>query len=328
MDARFSFDQGETSHHCFELLYWIKKTQRVVSFLKPIYPADQNNFKLVLFGGLCQRRILIGHEEGILEYRINNNQLCPVLHQTLNNSQIDRTRKYCVTDDVIVICGGEKYDNVQNRKVEILTFSNTKDQKLTKRKCPTLLPFDINEDRRLFYLGHNRLLLFGATRYYYCDTLPRCQRVIRYPLKTGKLVFEGIINNVKDNIIWKEVGSLNTSRIATIIFKMKNYVYVAGGKSRVGNGLVSCERLNLITYCWEQTVYSLPSKISAEHSSVVVNADESEAIIFGCKCLVFLKCNCNYVIAFNENKGFSVVQKEIISNKIQCSNTNHVSIAL
>ena len=152
--------------------------------------------------------------------------------------------------------------------------------------------------------------------------------VAKYPLKSGKLVFEGIINNVKGNIIWKEVGSLNTSRIGTIIFKMKNCVYVAGGKSRDGNGLVSCERLNLITYSWEQTVYSLPLMISAEHSSVVVNTNESEAIIFGCKCLVSANCNSNLVITFNENKGFSVAKEKIISNKIHYSNTNHLSIVL
>ena len=110
MDARFSFDQGETSHHCFELLYWIKKTQRLVSFLKPIYPAKENSCIRVLFGGVCQRRILIGYEKGILEYRTNDNQLRPVLRQDLANIQRYQTRKFCVTSDAIVMCGGEEYD--------------------------------------------------------------------------------------------------------------------------------------------------------------------------------------------------------------------------
>merc|ERR1712126_170456 len=149
------------------------------------------------------------------------------------------------------------------------------------RKCPTLLPFDINEDHVLFCSGKNKLLLFGATRYYDYYVI----NVAKYPLKAGKLVFEGTINSAKDDITWKAIKSLNTSRISSIIFKMKNYVYVAGGKSRIGDILASCERLNLITHCWEQTGYRLPLPVSAEHSSVVLNQDESEAIIFGCKYL-------------------------------------------
>ena len=290
MDARFSFDQGETSHHCFETLYWIKKTQRLVSFLKPIYPvkgnsfirsflkpihpAKANGFIRVLFGGVCQRRILIGYEKGILEYRINDNQLRPVLYQDLVNVKRYHTRKSCVTTDVIVMCGGVEYDHVQNRKVEILKFLNASDKQLTKLECPNLLPYDINEDHVLFYLGQDKILLFGGSRYcvrcghnYIIDNEElanvKCTDD-EYCVAGGKLVFEGTINGVKDNIIWKQMNSLNTSRISAIIFKMKNYVYVAGGKSTNGTILVSCERLNLITQCWEQTGYCLPFKINID----------------------------------------------------------------
>ena len=165
MDAQFSFDRGKTSHHCIELLYWIGKTKRIVSFLKPILPADQNGFRRVLFGGLCQRRILIGYENGILEYRKNDNHLASVFSQAFLDSQRGRPRKYCVTNDVIVICGGEKCDKVRNRRAEILTFINTNDKHLTKLICPTLLPFDIDVDHYLLYLGQNKILLLGGRRY-------------------------------------------------------------------------------------------------------------------------------------------------------------------
>ena len=336
MDAQFSFDQGETSHHCFELLYWINKTQRLVSFLKPIYPAKENGFTRVLFGGVCQRRILIGYEKGIFEYRITDNQLHPVLHQDLVSTQRYHTRKYCVTSDIIVMCGGEEYDYVQNRKVEILTFLNASDKKLTKLECPNLLPYDINEDHVLFYLGHDKILLLGGSRYcvrcgynYIIDNDEldnvKCTDD-EYCVAGGKLVFEGTINSVKDNIIWKQTKSLNNSRISSIIIKMKNYVYVAGGKSSNGNVLLLCERLNLITQCWEQTGYCLPFKISVEHSSVVLNKDESEAMIFGCECLVCRKHDCDLVVIFNEINGFFVAKEKKFSTKIYFSNINHIAV--
>ena len=342
MDAQFSFDQGETFHHCIELLYWISKTQRIVSFLKPILPADQNGFRRVLFGGLCQRRILIGHENGILEYRKNDNHLRSVFSQNLINSTRDRTRKYCVTDDVILICGGDKCDKARNRKLEILTFINADDQQLTKLACPTLLPFDINEDHNLLYLGQNKILLLGGSRHcekcgkdyiindekisyhFKCVDGKFCNA--NYPINTGKLTFEGTISSGNDNVAWKEIKSSSTSRLSSIAFKMKNYVYVAGGKSCTGNTIFSVERLNLISQCWEQTDYCIPIEVNAKHISVALNKDESEAIIFECKCFVCRKYDCNPIIIFDETKGFSFVKDKDISTKILYSYTNYISI--
>ena len=350
MDAQFSFDQGETSHHCIELLYWIRKTQRIVSFLKPILPADQNEFRRVLFGGLCQRRILIGHENGILEFRTNDNQLRSVFSHNLINSTRDRTRKYCVTDDVIVICGGEKCDNVRNRKLEILTFLNANEQQLTKRACPSLLPIDIYEDQNLLWLGQNKILLLGGSGHCekcgnnsiiddekiccnfkcvdgkFCTAnYPTCNGWT-YPINAGKLTFEGTISSCKDNVTWKEINSSITPRLSFISFKMKNYVYVAGGKSYAGNTIFSVERLNLISQCWEQTEYRIPIELNSKHISVVLSKDESEAIIFGCKCFACRNYNCNHIMTFDETKGFSFVKDKYISTQILCSYSNYVSI--
>ena len=350
VDAQFSFDQGETSHHCIELLYWIGRTKRTVSFLKPILPADQNGFRRVLFGGLCQRRTLIGHENGILEYRKNDNHLRSVFSQNLINSTRDRTRKYCVTDDVILISGGEKCDKARNRKLEILTCINANEQQLTKHACPTLLPIDIYEDQNLLYLGQNKILLLGGSPNCekcgnssilndekisynfkcvdgkFCTAgYPNCNGW-NYPINAGKLTFEGTISSRKDNVTWKEIKSSNTSRLSSIAFKMKNYVYVAGGKSCTGNTIFSVERLNLISQCWEQTEYRIPIELNSKHISVVLSKDESEAIIFGCKCFACRNYNCNHIMTFDETKGFSFVKDKYISTQILCSYSNYVSI--
>ena len=70
----------------------------------------------------------------------------------------------------------------------------------------------------------------------------------------------------------------------------------------------------------------IPIEVNSKHMSVAVNNDESEAIIFGYKCIFGRWCNCNHIITFDETKGFSFVKDKDISTKILYSYTNYISI--
>ena len=352
MDARFTFDNGETSYHCIEWIYWIRKTKRMISFLEPMSELHLNKvgFEQALFGGLCRGRLLIGHEKGVTECRIDDNFTFPVYTQNLINKEKEQIRQYCVTNDVVVICGGDSCNNVQNRRVELLKFITSIDQQLTKVPCSTLLPLNIGQGSVLGNLGDNTVILLGGSckkdechLYYDCCPVDwnneHC--AVTCPSCPGTIIFEGKINYAKDDVIWKQLKPLSSFRLSPIVFKMKDYVYVAGGKSLEGYKIDSCERYNLKTRNWEDCEHSLPSSLTVEYASVAVSRDETEAIIFGSQSHFTnynLWTNCCYgvftpelpcsslVIIFCEINGFSIADEKKFSSKIECSTKRHVSI--
>ena len=106
MGARFSFNQGYTSQHCVEYIHWIRKTRRMISSLKPMCSVHFHGVERVLFGGLCRERPLIGYEGGLLELRVKDNNWIPVFHENFIDHEKEQIRKYCVTNDAVMICGG------------------------------------------------------------------------------------------------------------------------------------------------------------------------------------------------------------------------------
>ena len=165
MDARFSFDNGATSYHCIELIYWIRKTERMISFLEPMFEFGLNDhgFEQALFGGLCRGRLLIGHEKGVMECRIKDNHWFPVYYQNFIRQEEEQIRKYCVTNEAVVICGGNYCNNLQNRKVELLLFIKSSDQVLSKVSCSTLLPINMVQGSVLGNMGDGKLMLLGVS---------------------------------------------------------------------------------------------------------------------------------------------------------------------
>ena len=346
MGARFSFNQGYTSQHCVEYIHWIRKTRRMISSLKPMCSVHYHGVERVLFGGLCRERPLVGHEEGVLELLVKDNNWIPVFHENFIDHKKEQIRKYCVTNDAVVICGGEQYDNMKNRRVELLKFVNASDQQLTKIQCSTQLPIDVKAYHVLTNLGNNKILLIGGS----CDIDQSGKKEVYCPVNcddnycafrhhrcSGTLVFEGRIDNTKDDVIWRKTRPLNIFRISPIVFKMKNNVYVAGGKSNEGHILDSCERYNLTNKNWSLSEHYLPFPLNVEHASVVTSKDESEAMIFNCitDFSIYSSRRIDFstsltertvILTFNDMNGFRKIKD--FSTKIQCSNSSHITIAL
>ena len=114
MDTRFTFDCGETSSHSIEMLYFIRKSQRLISNLKPAFRIGINGFEKALFGGICSERLLIGHEKGVYEYKMKENRWICVHNQCFNNDEKEydeHCTKFCVNKEAVVICGGQTNNN-------------------------------------------------------------------------------------------------------------------------------------------------------------------------------------------------------------------------
>jgi hypothetical protein len=332
MDTRFTFDNGETSSHSMEVLYLIRRSHKIMSDLLPVFPVNDGCFEQALFGGTCNGRLLIGHEQGVYEYRKLENRWSSVHHQCFNNNDVEGAEftKFCVTQERVVICGGHiENNNRRNKQVQLLKFQRESDQYLTNIKCPTLLPISLDRSHVLTSIGKNQIVLLGGNYPTgYDHPLARC-------------VFQGSLSCTNDDIIWKRMEPLKLPRISPLVFKMNDMIYVAGGVNQQGSLIRSCERYDMSTRTWEVCKHSLPFNADVKRASVVVSSDELLAIIIGCKDIPnppgesssrekhIPRSNGltgHELIVFCETKGFSMIDKNEFSTKIRFCSKRHISI--
>ena len=307
---RYTFDMGKTSSHCMEVIYWMRRTGKFLSELKPVFQTNIIDFEKTLFAGVCDDRILIGHERGIKEYNtVKETWLC-VYRQNFHIPCKEHGKgiRYCVTKNAVVICGGISMSKFQeNNRVHLLLFDGNDSQYLRKVTCPTLLPFNINNRDILVSLTNNRVILAGMYS-----------------------VFIGEISVTRDDVKWNQIKSFNRQRKSPLIFQMSQFIYVIGG-TRIDES--SCERYDFRTKNWEVTRHVLPPRTDLSFSSIIVSHDQSLAIIIGCQLHTEwgpTKLGLGHVgdkmIIFCETNGFSVVDSKNFATKIPFFNKRHVSI--
>ena len=311
---RYTFDMGKTSSHCMEVIYWIRRTGNLLFELKPMFQTNVLDFEKTLFAGVCDDRILIGHERGIKEYNKVMDAWCCVYKEDFYTpcQEHGGGMKYCVTENAVVICGGIPMSKLQeNKRVHLLKFEGNGSPYLRKVTCPTLLPFNISNNDILVSLTNNRVILVGMFS-----------------------VFIGEISVTRDDVTWNQIKSFNRQRNSPLIFQMNQYIYVIGD-TRLDES--SCERYDFHTKNWEVTRHVLPQRTDLRFSSIIVSHDQSLAIIIGCQLhpesiyrsigtKMCLSPVGDKMIIFCETNGFSVIDTTNVATKIPFFNKRHVSI--
>ena len=305
MDARYTFDNGETSHHSIEMIYWLKRARRIFSDLKPAFPAEpikmhavfEEGFEQALFGGICNGRVLIGHEKGVHEYKVIEDRWLWV-----NDQENKWFAKYCVTEDFIITCGGKSENCCGNALVQLLQFQKSGAHNLTKVTCPTLLPLHIDNGHVLASMGNSTVILVGGNY-------------------LGNRVFQGELTSTKNDFKWKQLEPMNIARIRPLMFKINGGIYVAGGMKLNGDRYTSCERYDMNTKEWHMCEHLLPDTLNIDNACVVVNDEEDSVIITGGTV-------SSEIVIFSEKGGFSIIDKGYFSTKIPFYNKRHVSILL
>lgn len=142
-------------------------------------------------------------------------------------------------------------------------------------------------------LGSNRILLVGGF-VKFNETISRATN----------MVLKGSIHNITGNdtrVIWEELCPLSQPRGYHVSFKMRNHVYVAGGKhGKSYKALISCERYDVNNNKWYPVAHSLPYPLHS--ASVMVSQDETFAVITG--GITTGNKVLNGVIVFTEKDGF------------------------
>ena len=311
---RYTFDMGKTVSHCMEVIYWIRRTGKLLFELKPMFQTNVLDFEKTLFAGICDDRILIGHERGIKEYNKVMDAWCCVYKEDFYTpcQEHGGGMKYCVTENAVVICGGIPMSKLQeNKRVHLLTFEGNGSRSLRKVTCPTLLPFNISNNDILVSLTNNRVILVGMFS-----------------------VFIGEMSVTRDDVTWNQIKSFNRQRNSPLIFQMNQYIYVIGD-TRLDES--SCERYDFRTKNWEVTRHVLPPRTDLSFSSIIVSHDQSLAIIIGCQLhpesihrsigtKMCLSTVGDKMIIFCETNGFSVIDTTNVATKIPFFNKRHVSI--
>ena len=108
--------------------------------------------------------------------------------------------------------------------------------------------------------------------------------------KASEKVFHGKMLKNGVDITWRQLDSLKTAREYHIAFKMKGYVFVAGGVNEKYEPLQSCEIYSIKDNLWcsdgryklgvqTEGRYELPYPLV--NSTVVISNDEAFALILG-----------------------------------------------
>ena len=123
-----------------------------------------------------------------------------------------------------------------------------------------------------------------------------------YRRETSRRVLEGTILGHDSDIHWSELKPLSKGRFGHISFKLKNFVYVAGGAEFGETRILSCEKYNLCTRTWSLSYHCLPYHLYK--ASVVVDEEESFALIIG--GLRRTAIASDEIIIFTEKNGFEI----------------------
>ena len=280
--------------------------------------------------GKLKGRIIIGdRDKGLYEFEIHKEKLKMIKHikDVIIESLWVRS---CVIDDVLVVISGSTAFPTNRIIYQLLRYDDNGVMQSSFGTSP------IKEDSywcpSITNIGDKKMMVVGGSGTQTCSS--------------GR-VFEGKLNKDKSDIDWKEISPLIQPRCFHNAVKMKNRLYIFGGL-KVENGgsreiLDSYEFYDFNSKEWISNKYDF-APFSLAHSSIVVNDDETYAVIIksygdkddtmakNCKCKFedFCICSGMPITMFTEENGFSYLstsQTGLRSSKIRQSSC-HMSVKL
>ena len=172
-------------------------------------------------------------------------------------------------------------------------------QKFTWKKCPSKIPVSLNDGTPAQIWGHsitfvrnNTFIIIGG----------RALSQRPYRRETTRCVIQGEILEERMDITWKKLRSMLNDRFGHFSFKLKNFVYVAGGAEYGTKDILCCEVYDILNDSWSISPHNLPYHLYK--ASVIVNEDETYALIIG--GLMRTAEASESVIIFTEENGFEV----------------------
>ena len=306
-----------------EILYVVvrdKKVSSIFSVPVEICPAQGNK----VFGGSWNGRCFVGVGRDVYEFREKEGHWKEM-------KSTKKRREYsssCNVDQkgIIVVGGwegsGRSSAEVFNCDNKLTTSSITSygpkflstfklPPSLSKRqdnvkcstwkKCSSRIPVSLNDGtpaqiwgHTITYVGDNRMMLVGG----------RALSQRPYRRETTKCVFGGELTKDNLDIKWEILKPLSTDRFGHFAFKLKNYLYVAGGAEYGVKDILCCEMYDIDKRFWSISKHSLPYHLYK--ASVIVDNEENFALIIG--GLKRTAEASSKVILFTEENGFAEVE--------------------
>ena len=326
-----SWDDHKNRNIRSEILYVTlrnKQVSSIFSTLAEVCPAQGNKG----FGATWNGKHIVGVGKNVFEF----NQKLGQWKEFVNTTKRREYSSCCtVGHSGIIVAGGWEESgksslevlNSQNKPIKSriekirIPFSLKKKsddlRKLSWKKCPSKIPVSLNDGTPAQIWGHsitfvrnNTFIIIGG----------RALSQRPYRRETTRCVIQGEISEESMDITWKKLRSMLNDRFGHFSFKLKNFVYVAGGAEYGTEDILCCEVYDIFNDSWSISPHNLPYHLYK--ASVIVNEDETYALIIG--GLMRTAEASENVIIFTEENGFEVFKDFSLHHK----RYGHVSLSL
>ena len=314
------------------------------------------------FGGLLGGRIIAGNANGIYQYNIETKNWIYIdssvklyvdgdhlEHNNFNRLPNCELRGCAINDELYLLWVGKP-----GCRFELLQFTKCKPNPTFNSNQVDVLYHDewdfqwfqmdrlSQQNEELQTLERSIVNFNISIRQHFSDiTLPSITNVGKNKVmfvggvyhgktQTSKRAFIGELTTDNRLLRWKELENITVGRSRAIIFKLKDMVYLTGGRiidvepslyyDDIRPSFVKlCERFDIREEKWSTSKHTLPYPLHS--ASAVVSADDSFALITG--GFRDRTLQNDKIIIFDEKNGF-----QVLDSNLRCSRSNHVSMLI